>query len=150
MNQYEIVNESKMEVDYSFLPKVIDKCLSLERVKSSIFSIIFIDDEKMQELNNTYRGIDRTTDVLSFAFEDNEEVIGSDRILGSIFVSIPKMEEQAKEYGHSKTRELSFLVVHGLLHLLGYDHTKGEKEEKEMFSRQELVLNEFEETRKEK
>lgn len=150
MNQYEIVNESKMEVDYSFLPKVIDKCLSLEGVKSSIFSIIFIDDEKMQELNNTYRGIDRTTDVLSFAFEDNEEVIGSNRILGSIFVSIPKMEEQAREYGHSKTRELSFLVVHGLLHLLGYDHTKGEKEEKEMFSRQELVLNEFEETRKEK
>lgn len=150
MNQYEIVNESKMEVDYSFLPKVIDKCLSLEGIKSSIFSIIFIDDEKMQELNNTYRGIDRTTDVLSFAFEDNEEVITSDRILGSIFVSIPKMEEQASEYGHSKTRELSFLVVHGLLHLLGYDHTKGEKEEKEMFSRQELVLNEFEETRKEK
>lgn len=150
MNEYEIVNESKMEVDYSFLPKVIDKCLSLEGVKSSIFSIIFIDDEKMQELNNTYRGIDRTTDVLSFAFEDNEEVIGSNRILGSIFVSIPKMEEQAREYGHSKTRELSFLVVHGLLHLLGYDHTKGEKEEKEMFSRQELVLNEFEETRKEK
>lgn len=150
MNQYEIVNESKMEVDYSFLPKVIDKCLSLEGVKSSIFSIIFIDDEKMQELNNTYRGIDRTTDVLSFAFEDNEEVIRGDRILGSIFVSIPKMEEQAREYGHSKTRELSFLVVHGLLHLLGYDHTKGEKEEKEMFSRQELVLNEFEETRKEK
>lgn len=150
MNQYEIVNESKMEVDYSFLPKVIDKCLSLEGVKSSIFSIIFIDDEKMQELNNTYRGIDRTTDVLSFAFEDNEEVIGSNRILGSVFVSIPKMEEQAREYGHSKTRELSFLIVHGLLHLLGYDHTKGEKEEKEMFSRQELVLNEFEETRKEK
>ena len=64
------------------------------------------------------------------------------------FIFIPKMKEQAKEYGHSETRELSFLVVHGILHLLGYDHTLGEKEEKEMFSRQELVLNEFEETRK--
>ena len=69
-------------------------------------------------------------------------------IVIDIFVSIPKMKEQAKEYGHSETRELSFLVVHGILHLLGYDHTLGEKEEKEMFSRQELVLNEFEETRK--
>ena len=58
------------------------------------------------------------------------------------------MQQQAKEYGHSEVRELSFLVVHGLLHLLGYDHTKGEKEEKEMFSKQELVLDEFEETKR--
>ena len=57
------------------------------------------------------------------------------------------MQAQASEYGHSETRELAFLVVHGLLHLLGYDHTKGEAEEKEMFEKQELVLNEFEETK---
>lgn len=102
----------------------------------------------MHELNKTYRGIDRTTDVLSFAFEDNETIECDYRMLGEIFVSIPKMKGQAIEYGHSETRELAFLVVHGILHLLGYDHTLGEKEEKEMFSRQELVLNEFEETRK--
>ena len=58
------------------------------------------------------------------------------------------MQEQAKEYGHSKTRELSFLTVHGLLHLLGYDHTLGEAEEKEMFAKQEAVLNEFPETKR--
>ena len=102
----------------------------------------------MHELNKTYRGIDRTTDVLSFAFEDNEKIEYNIRQLGEIFVSIPKMKEQALEYGHSEIRELSFLVVHGILHLLGYDHTLGEKEEKEMFERQELVLNEFEETKR--
>ena len=145
MNHYEIINEFNEEVKCDYLPKIIDKCLEMEHVENAVFTIIFIDDQKMHELNKTYRGIDRTTDVLSFAYETVECDI---RMLGEIFVSIPKMKEQAKEYGHSETRELSFLVVHGILHLLGYDHTLGEKEEKEMFSRQELVLNEFEETRK--
>lgn len=148
MNHYEIINEYKEGVDYSFLPKVIDKTLELEKVQDSIFSIIFIDDKQMHKLNKSYRGIDNTTDVLSFAYEDNEVLKSDFRSLGEIFISIPKMEEQAIEYGHSKARELSFLVVHGLLHLLGYDHTLGKAEEEEMFSRQELVLNEFEETRK--
>ena len=137
MNHYEIINEFNEEVKCDYLPKIIDKCLEMEHVENAVFT-----------LNKTYRGIDRTTDVLSFAYEDNETVECDIRMLGEIFVSIPKMKEQAKEYGHSETRELSFLVVHGILHLLGYDHTLGEKEEKEMFSRQELVLNEFEETRK--
>ena len=120
----------------------------MENVKNAILTIIFIDDEKMHELNKTYRGIDRTTDVLSFAYEDNENIDIGIRMLGEIFVSIPKMKGQAIEYGHSETRELSFLVVHGILHLLGYDHTLGKKEEEEMFRRQELVLNEFEETKR--
>ena len=120
----------------------------MEGVTSSNFSIVFIDDEKMYELNKNYRGIDRTTDVLSFAFEDNNKICYNIRQLGEIYVSIPKMQEQAKDYGHSKKRELAFLVVHGLLHLLGYDHTLGIEEEKEMFEKQELVLNEFEETRR--
>ena len=131
MNHYEIINEYNGEVKYDFLPKIIDKCLEMEHVENAIFSIIFIDDEKMHELNKTYRGIDRTTDVLSFAYEDNETIECDYRMLGEIFVSIPKMKGQAIEYGHSETRELSFLVVHGILHLLGYDHTLGEKEEKE-------------------
>lgn len=150
MNSYEIINEFKEDFKYDYLPKIIDKCLEMEMVEKAVFSIIFIDDTYMHELNKTYRGIDRSTDVLSFAYEDNESVEMEYRMLGEIFVSIPKMREQAKEYGHSETRELSFLVVHGILHLLGYDHTRSEEEEKEMFRRQELVLNEFEETRKEK
>ncbi len=148
MNEYEILNESKIDVEYDYLKKVIDKTLEIENVSASMFSIVFIDDEKMHEMNKLYRGIDRSTDVLSFAFEDNEKIEYNVRQLGEIFISIPKMKEQAKEYGHSEKRELAFLVVHGLLHLLGYDHTLGELEEKEMFERQELVLNEFEETRK--
>lgn len=148
MNEFEIIDEYGCDFDYSYLDKVIRKTLEMENVEASIFSIIFIDDAKMHELNKTYRNIDRTTDVLSFAFEDNNKLCYNIRHLGEIFISIPKMQQQAKEYGHTKERELAFLTVHGLLHLLGYDHTLGEKEEKEMFAKQELVLNEFEETKR--
>ena len=147
MNEFRVFDEYGCDFDYSYLDKVINKTLEMEGVGASNFSIVFIDDEKMHELNKTYRGIDSTTDVLSFAFEDNNKLCYNIRQLGEIFVSIPKMQAQASEYGHSETRELAFLVVHGLLHLLGYDHTKGEAEEKEMFEKQELVLNEFEETK---
>ena len=147
MNEFRVFDEYGCDFDYSYLDKVINKTLEMEGVSASNFSIVFIDDEKMHELNKTYRGIDSTTDVLSFAFEDNNKLCYNIRQLGEIFVSIPKMQAQASEYGHSETRELAFLVVHGLLHLLGYDHTKGEEEEKEMFEKQELVLNEFEETK---
>jgi len=102
----------------------------------------------MHELNKKYRGVDRSTDVLSFAFEDNNKVWYNTRMLGEIYISIPKMKEQALEYGHSEKRELAFLVIHGLLHLLGYDHELGKKEEKEMFEKQELILNGFKETKK--
>lgn len=146
--KYEIIDEFGVDFDYSILDKVIKKTLEMENVDKAIFSVIFIDDEKMRELNKTYRGIDKTTDVLSFAYEDNEVYNYEFRHLGEIFVSIPKMKEQALEYGHSNIREISFLVVHGLLHLLGYDHTKGKEEEKIQFEKQELVLNEFEETRR--
>jgi len=144
MNQYEIVDEYGYK-DYSYLEKIIRKALEMEEVSNSLFTIIFIDDNKMQELNKEYRGIDRTTDVLSFAYEDNETKKFSTRFLGEIFVSIPKMIAQAKEYGHSEVRELSFLVVHGILHLLGYDHMKSSEDERIMFERQELVLNELDE-----
>ena len=87
-----------------------------------------------------WHGIDRVTDVISFAFEDSEKLKSTIRVLGDIYICIPRMQEQAKEYGHSEKRELSFLVVHGLLHLLGYDHQTKE-EENVMFTKQELILN---------
>ena len=148
MNEFAVIDEYGCNFDYSYLDKIINKTLEMESVRASNFSIVFIDDVKMHELNKKFRGIDSTTDVLSFAFEDNNKLCYNIRQLGEIFVSIPKMQAQAKEYGHSEMRELAFLVVHGLLHLLGYDHTKGEAEEKEMFEKQELVLNEFEETKR--
>lgn len=150
MNSFDIIKGDYESVDTGYLEKVIDKALEMEKVSDAYLSLVFIDDENMHEMNKTYRGVDRTTDVLSFAFEDNGSIDAGVRVLGEIFISIPKMKAQAIEYGHSEKRELAFLTVHGILHLLGYDHTLGEKEEKEMFARQELILNEFEETRRTK
>lgn len=110
-------------------------------------SVTFVTNEKIQEINREYRGKDKPTDVISFALEEGDEdepIVGAptQRVLGDIIISIPKTKEQAEEYGHSFERELGFLAVHGLLHLLGYDHGT-EEEEKEMFSKQEGILEEY-------
>lgn len=138
MKLYTITDEYGYK-DYSYLDNLFEIAISKLNVKG-IFSVVFIDDDLMHEMNLKYRGIDRTTDVLSFALNDSindfkEEI----NVLGDIFVSIPKMKEQAKEYGHSEKRELSFLCIHGLLHLLGYDHMEKE-DEKIMFGLQEEIL----------
>ena len=99
-----------------------------------------MDNEYIHKINKEYRGVDRPTDVISFALEDEPDIKLDHRILGDIYISIDKVKEQAKEYGHSEKRELAFLAVHGLLHLLGYDHMKKE-EEKIMFDKQEMILN---------
>lgn len=139
MKQYSIIDEFGYESDYSYLNDMLD--IAIENLNTDgTFTIIFIDDERMHEMNLTYRGIDRTTDVLSFALNDGEIIEEEINVLGDIFISIPKMKAQAIEYGHSEKRELSFLAIHGLLHLLGYDHMKPE-DEKVMFSKQEEVLH---------
>ena len=143
MNDYSITNEYGYEKDYSYLNDVIERTLKYEKVKNATFSIVFVDNEKIQYLNKNYRNIDRITDVISFAFEDNNRIVYNNvRFLGEIYICIPRMIEQAKEYGHSETRELAFLTVHGLLHLLGYDHMT-EEDEKVMFSKQEEVLSSY-------
>lgn len=127
--------------DYDYLYEVLDYTLEHEKIANAIFSIIFVEDEEIHKLNRDYRGVDRITDVISFAFEDNEDIVYNDiRVLGDIYICIPQMKRQAVDYGHSEKRELSFLAVHGLLHLLGYDHMTKEDEQK-MFSLQELILN---------
>ena len=143
MNNYEIIDEFGFKDDYSYLNDVINHTLEHENVKNAYFSVVFIADEKMHEMNKEYRGIDRTTDVLSFALEDNQNFKTEIRELGDIFVSIPKMKQQALEYGHSEKRELSFLVCHGLLHLLGYDHTRSEEDEKIHFGLQNEILEDL-------
>lgn len=111
-------------------------------------SITFVDNEKIHEINRDYRGKDQPTDVISFALEEmgeeEIEIVGADLppVLGDIIISVPKAREQAEEYGHSFMRELGFLVVHGFLHLLGYDH-ETEEEEKVMFAKQEQLLQQF-------
>lgn len=139
--KYNVNDEYGYLSEYSYLNKVIKYTLQEENVKKAIFSITFVGKERIQEINKTYRGIDKVTDVISFAFEDEDRVLKKSlRVLGDIFICIPRMKEQAVSYGHSEKRELSFLTVHGLLHLLGYDHQTKEEEEK-MFSKQELILN---------
>lgn len=139
-NDYTIV-DNDLYKDYDYLNGVLDYALEHERVEKAIFSIIFVDDDEIHEINRNYRNVDRVTDVISFAFEDNENIMYNDiRMLGDIYICIPQMKRQALEYGHSEKRELSFLAVHGLLHLLGYDHMT-EEDEKVMFSLQELILD---------
>ena len=112
-----------------------------------IVSVSIVDNRYIHKINKKYRGIDRPTDVISFAFLDSEnnydKILFSPGpvVLGDIYISLDKAKEQAEEYGHSLHRELSFLFVHGLLHLLGYDHMNKEDEE-EMFKLQDEILSE--------
>ncbi len=104
----------------------------------------FVDDATIHQINRDYRHVDRPTDVISFAFDDaveGEVTIkgGGLHDIGVIVISIDRALAQAKEYGHSEKREISFLFVHGLLHLLGYDHGTPE-EEKTMFALQDVIL----------
>lgn len=141
MNKFTIDNEYGYK-NYSYLKKVLNATLKHEKINNAVFSVIFVDNETIHQINKEYRGIDRPTDVISFAFEDNGKLVYNNvRLLGEIYISIPKMIEQANEYGHSEKRELSFLAVHGLLHLLGYDHMEKD-DEKVMFALQELILDE--------
>ena len=139
-NDYSII-DNELYKDYEYLEEVIDYTLEHEKVENAIFSIIFVTEEEIHNMNRDYRGVDRITDVISFAFEDNENIVYNNvRMLGDIYICISQMKRQAEEYKHSEKRELSFLVVHGLLHLLGYDHMNPE-DEKIMFDLQELILN---------
>lgn len=140
MNNYEIIDNGLYK-DYEYLYNVLDAALEHEKVQNAVFSIIFVEDEEIHKMNKEYRGVDRVTDVISFALEDNEDIVYDDlRMLGDIFICIPQMKRQAVEYGHSEKRELSFLTVHGILHLLGYDHMNKE-DEHVMFELQELILD---------
>ena len=143
MNTFDIFDEYGYKKDYSYLDDVINQTFKELKIKNANMSVILIDDKKMQELNKEYRGVDRTTDVLSFALEDNNNLKLPIRELGEVYVSIPKMIEQAESFNHSEKRELSFLVCHGLLHLLGYDHTKSKEDEKIQFGLQDKILNDL-------
>ena len=112
-------------------------------VKNSEVSITLTNDENIRALNKKFRGVDSATDVLSFAFrESNEpEVIGGNfDILGDVIISLERAKLQAQDFGHSFLREVIFLEVHGLLHLLGYDHID-EEERFEMEAEQRFVMN---------
>ena len=105
-------------------------------------SIILSSEKYIQEINSKYRKIDKVTDVLSFPmFEkyDIENAKENEEVLGDIIVCISKVEEQAKEYGHSFEREFAYMLVHGFYHLMGYDHIE-EEDKKEMRAKEENIL----------
>ncbi len=143
--EIEVFNEYKEKVEYmDLLKEVIAFVLKKEKVDKPILNIILVDNERIHKINKEYRNIDRETDVISFALEDDDSVVNASdyRVLGDIYISVDKAKEQAKNYKHSFKRELCFLTVHGLYHLLGYDHMSKEEEEV-MFKKQEEALDEF-------
>ena len=140
----EVVNtlDEKIEL-LDELQDFLYKVCKDEKLDNVIFNVIIVDNEKIHEINKEYRGIDRPTDVISFALEDDKTFNRDDiRVLGDIYISIDKVKSQSEEYGHSIKRELFFLAIHGLLHLLGYDHMTKE-EETEMFHLQDVILDEI-------
>ena len=143
MNEISIENLTNYDIDLEFLNDVIKYTLETEKVNNALANIIIVDNKKIKDINKKYRNIDKETDVISFALEDDNTFVEIPiRVLGDIYISIEKAISQSKEYGHSLKRELAFLTVHGILHLLGYDHMKKE-DEFIMFKKQDDILNEL-------
>ncbi len=138
----ELFNETEEKIDseLEIVKKVLEHAMDKLNI-DAIFNVIIVNNDYIHRLNKDYRGIDRETDVITFALEDDKTFNPEIRILGDIYISIEKAKSQSEEYGHSLTRELCFLAVHGFLHLLGYDHMKKEEEEV-MFKLQEEILDE--------
>jgi len=145
MNEVNVFNETNFDIEeLKVMEKMLEYACKKENLSNTSFNVIIVDNNYIHDINKKYRGIDKETDVISFALEDEDTIKLPDdmRILGDIYISIEKVEEQAKEYGHSKLRELCFLAIHGFYHLLGYDHMS-EEEEKIMFKKQEEVLVDY-------
>ncbi len=145
MNKIEIFNNTNEEIpELETVEKVLYSAMDKEKLTDTSFNLIIVDNDYIHELNKNYRNIDRETDVITFALEDEDTIIIGDneRILGDIYISIDRARSQAVDYGHSFLRELSFLAVHGFYHLLGYDHQTKEEEEV-MFKKQEEVLESY-------
>ncbi len=153
----ELLFENELDPKYDVLEKeyalIMGKAFEYLNIKTNYeVDVSLVDFESIQQINRDYRGIDRITDVISFAFNDDKSELGAikgdvPRLLGEIFICVPRALEQAKEIGNTPERELSFLFCHGLLHLLGYDHMKKEDEEI-MFPLQEKILELTKEERK--
>ena len=152
--QYIDIQEKKEYEE--IIKKVIDECFNTENLTDSklYINIILTTPENIKEYNKKYRNIDRETDVLSFPMFEKEELNDMIRnknfdnidILGDMIISIPKVEEQAIEYGHSFERELAYMVVHSFYHLMGFDHIE-EEDKLVMREKEENILNKLKITR---
>ncbi len=156
MYQLEYLDIEKNKEYEDIVKKVITKCFEIEGLINSklYISIILTNPENIQKINKQYRNIDRETDVLSFPMFNKDELdlkiknneFKHEDILGDIVISIDKVKRQALEYEHSFERELSYMIVHGFYHLMGYDHIK-EEDKIIMRPKEERVLNELKITR---
>jgi len=143
-----LVNNEQSQFDVEpFLPlieRAFKEVLALEGRDPGVeLSLTFVNDEQIRELNRDYRGKDSATDVLSFPQDDGDgfvSVPGMPVMLGDIVISLPRAQEQAASFGHSLEREVVYLAVHGMLHLLGYDH-EDEEGRSQMRQREEAVMN---------
>ena len=134
--------EEKIDNELKKVHEVLIHGLKKLKIDEAVFNVIIVDNDYIHKLNKEYRNIDRETDVITFALEDDKTFNPDIRILGDVYISIDKAKSQSEEYGHSLLRELSFLAVHGMLHLLGYDHMEKE-DEIVMFKLQEEILDEM-------
>ncbi len=155
---YEIIYED-IEENREYEPiikKVIEKCFEEEKIQNSklCMTIILTTPQNIRKINKEYRNIDKETDVLSFPMFEKDELdkkienndFEYEDVLGDIVISIEKVKEQAEEYGHSFERELSYMLVHGFYHLMGYDHIE-EEDKKVMRPKEEKILKDLEITR---
>ena len=142
-------DQEKMPISYKLKKLVrfaIEATLAYEEIARDLeVSVTFTDDEGIRKLNRNFRKIDRATDVLSFPlfdFEGEGDALSDelDDMLGDIVLSLERAEAQAEEYGHSFEREVAFLTVHSMLHLLGYDHETSEEDELDMRRRQTAIM----------
>ena len=130
------------------IEKVLTKCFEEEKLENSnlYITVTLTNPENIRKINKEYRNIDRATDVLSFPMFEKDELEEKDYehidLLGDLVISKEKVQEQSKEYGHSFERELSYMLVHGFYHLMGYDHIK-EEDKKKMRPKEEKILNDL-------
>ena len=141
-----IDNRSASSLDDTIVPRLescVEECLKVEEFPSNAeISLSLVDNEEIHQLNNTYRHKDCPTDVLSFPMIESDADLDHDIILlGDIIISITKTEEQALEYGHSFERELCYLTIHGMFHLLGYDHIEEEDKRVMRIKEKEVIKN---------
>jgi probable rRNA maturation factor len=140
------------DIDAMLIEQAIAAALATEGLAGVIeVSVLVTDDAMLHQLNRDYRNVDAPTDVLSFANDEESDAAptafvrppDAPRYLGDLAISYERVVAQAAEYGHSRARELAFLTIHGILHLLGYDHERSDADQAAMRAREEVILQQI-------
>ena len=150
--EYDRISKEQAKIDENRVSQTALAVFEKQTIDNSEITIIFTNNDHIREINREYREKDYPTDVISFAYMDDPfpgEGSESDTYLGDIYISVEKAAEQADEFGSSCDQEIDRLVIHAILHLMGYDHEKGEKEAELMFSLEDSISAECEQRRNE-